>query len=170
MKKTLLATLILSSSSLFAGQMIADGVELIDVKEEITGNVIEGHSVIENIKVGDVKNKNFSAATSAITQYFSGYINQNITMTASHTWAMENNGGSIGTYYLTFSLCADSDSCTRNTFTYRLTPGKSIQGSTTTYLTKSFSGAGQYPLVAETTVKGDSYSSDKGIGGVMVYR
>lgn len=161
MKKTVvLAVLAILASTCYAGKMVGNGVELLSEEQWTTGNAT-GHAEDTNIFFS-------SATTGARVGNVYGHVYQNISMSASHSFSIQNTDNVYRTYYVEMKICADSSNCSYYSKSYGVPPHGNYSSSATTFLTSSFSREGVYPLLAVTRMSGDAGSNYESRASVYV--
>lgn len=109
-----------------------------------------------------------SASTIARADNARGTVNSNIYTNGSHNFSINNTSGSYQTYTVNFKLCANSTYCFHDQTTVGVYKGGSYSNSSNSYLTCSFSYAGNYTLEATTSLSGDTSSNASGRASIVV--
>jgi len=152
MKKTVVSAVLLAglASTSYAGKMVAPGVELVS-EEQWTTPGATGHAEDAHLF--------FSSATvSAMVGSAFGHVFQNIPMTSSHTFSIQNTDDITKSYGVSIKLCADSF-CTFNSRVYNVVPHGNYTSSAVLFLSASFTRPGTYSIIASTVMGGDAGTS-----------
>ena len=156
MKKSILIGTLLATSSSYA--LGLRNAEILEHHSWFSGSdskvaIISGH--IEN----GTNLYLSSSSTGARANNARGTVNSNIYTNGSHSFSIYNTSGSDQTYTINIKLCANSTYCFHDQTTVRIYKGGSYSNNSNSYLTCSFSYAGNYTLEATTSISGDTSSS-----------
>ncbi|BCA94342.1 hypothetical protein TUM19329_07030 [Legionella antarctica] len=161
MKKIILSLALFGAITNVSAEMVAPGVEMTSHQTWTTGNA-SGH-------VEDSNDVFFSSASArASTSSFYGKIYQNIYMNGHHSFSMQNTSKETKQFNVAMKLCANSSNCIYDSRSYNVSSGGSYYNDTNLYLTSSFSNVGTYSLTANTTISGESSSSDNSNASIYV--
>lgn len=162
--KFLISAIILSliSSNVIAGT--GHGYKILSHKQEVsTGS--KGWFVEKSIN-NPSSNPTY-ASTYAQPYNAEGYIDENITLKADHSFSISNETNLNQSYTYTYELNCDGQYF-HSQDVISLVPGGNYQGSGTSYLETYHNNPGLFAINASTRVEGESFSEHTGVGELRV--